>query len=181
MEQRQRLGVRAVAVSAVLVSACSSGAASSGPPDAAVGSDATREPAGDDANDVDAMGDDGGDSGGADATCSALCAGACVSGRCLVSLAPSASPSGIGVDGMNVYVASCGAGDAGMVVSVPLAGGTPRPLASGDGCPVLAVGAAGLYVAGLHGGDVVNLPVDGGPPTTLASSSDRPLGIAVDA
>ena len=145
--------------------------------DAAAGDDGARGAPRDGGSDVDDS-----DAGGVDASavCSAPCAGVCVGGRCLITLATSASPTGIAIDGKSAYFTSCPSGDGGLVLSVPLGGGTPQPLASGPGCPVLAVGAAGLYVAGLNGGDVMSVPVDGGAPTTLASGSDPPIGIAVD-
>jgi hypothetical protein len=94
-------------------------------------------------------------------------------------LAASASPIDIVVGGANAYVSSC-PGDGGAVVSVPLEGGVPQALASGPGCPVLAFGAAGLFVGGLDGGEVASLPLDGSASTTLASGADRPIGVAVD-
>jgi hypothetical protein len=173
-----RSGARAVAVAATYLAGCSSEGASK---NSAMDATAEGGPQGEDAGAAEA----GGAEPDEDAACAAPCDGQCIGGRCLVTLASIPSPVDIVVDTANAYVSSCATDDGGMVLSVPLAGGTPRALAAGPGCPVLALAGTTLYLAGLHGGDVASLPSGGGPLTTLVSGADAgagtPVGIAVDA
>jgi hypothetical protein len=75
------------------------------------------------------------------------------------------------------------------VMSVPIAGGAPIPLASGQNSPRgIAVDATSLYWTnegtgkdGYMDGAIVKLPVTGGTTTTLASAQHSPSQITVDA
>jgi hypothetical protein len=89
------------------------------------------------------------------------------------------NPSGLAVDGTSIYWTNAGDGT---VMSVPLAGGTPRTLASGQsGASGIAVDATRVYwMTTSSGGAVVELPLAGGSPTTLVSGQGQLGCIALD-
>jgi len=96
-------------------------------------------------------------------------------------------PSGIAVDGQNVYWTNCDQScTLGTVMSVPLdGGGAPVTLASGQYAPQdIAVDATHLYWAnngiGSNTGSVMRAALDGGAQTTIASGQFAPHGIAID-
>lgn len=131
------------------------------------------------------------------------CTGTCSSGRCLVTLASSPTrPNGIAVDGTRVYWTTLntlpgGPTDFGVVMSVPVDGGTATTLAPGHGlntgADALAVNATTVFWTAegpLNAGEsgpmsVMSAPIGGGAPTTLASLRYQfkdwmPQRIAVD-
>jgi hypothetical protein len=88
-------------------------------------------------------------------------------------------PSAIAVDGSSVYwtntgqacavqPGTCGATPDGSVMRVPLAGGTPTPLATGlCGPNSIAIDAVNAYVV-VSSASILKIPLAGGAPTTLA-------------
>jgi formylglycine-generating enzyme required for sulfatase activity len=110
------------------------------------------------------------------ADCGSACSGTCLAGRCLVTLA--SGPAGaIAVDGTNVYWTTEDS-----VLSVPLGGGMPSTLASGQaGVEDVAVDSANVYWVTwgdtnypTYGvGAVVKAPLTGGAATTLASNGNQ--------
>jgi hypothetical protein len=101
------------------------------------------------------------------------------------------------VDSTNVYygtgpfptINGVSQGPSGAVVSVPLAGGTSRTLASGQDFSVDYIAVQGSYVyyatapyppGSSRPGSLMRVPIGGGAPTTLASESDRIDALAVD-
>jgi hypothetical protein len=80
-----------------------------------------------------------------------------------------------------VYWTAAGPTNAeGMVMSLPLTGGTPAILASGqNGVALMTSDATNLYWTNTSG-SVVTLPFGGGVPTTLATGQAGPGNIAVD-
>jgi hypothetical protein len=75
----------------------------------------------------------------------------------------------------------------GAVMRMPVGGGTPIMLASGQLNPqCVAVDATAIYwtnegtIAGTDG-TVMKLPAGGGAPMTLADGQYKPFGIAIDA
>jgi hypothetical protein len=68
-------------------------------------------------------------------------------------------------------------------MTVPLAGGTPVTLASGQqSIDSIAVDASGIYWVNSRStlGTVMKLALGGGTPVTLAAGQDLPFGLAVD-
>jgi hypothetical protein len=97
----------------------------------------------------------------------------------------------LAIDAAAVYFTEQGLSSyGGQVISVPLAGGAPTTLASGQAGPNgIAVDATSIYwVNGDEDiavfpvtGSVVKMPLGGGTPITLASGQANPVAIAVDA
>jgi uncharacterized protein DUF5050 len=111
--------------------------------------------------------------------CGLGCAVACSGGECVLPLASGASPEGIAVDSMNVYVTLGGA--MGSVVSLPLAGGAVTTIASGRDEPRgIAVDDLNIYWADQGSGMVLSIPKTGGPIVTLALDQSAPTSIALD-
>ena len=96
------------------------------------------------------------------------------------TLASSASPFGVAVDGTHVYWTDVRGRS---VMKVPLAGGTPVTLASDqEQAFYLAVDATYVYwTVGIDPGAVMKVPLEGGTPVTIASGQMNPEEIAVDA
>ena len=92
------------------------------------------------------------------------------------------APAELAVDAFNVYWTSVGTGTHdGTVMDVPIDGGSPVTLASGQFPVGLAVGGANIYWAD-QGGAVMRVPVDGaGGPTAFVPSNTHHGGVAVDA
>jgi hypothetical protein len=124
--------------------------------------------------------------------------GVCCRGRCVVTLASNQEyPSAIAVDSRNVYWANAGERPSGSgtpramgtIMSVPIAGGTPVTLASGQAYPVgIAVDGDDVYwtnqgyppgTLDTNVGTVMQVPRGGGVPITLAAGQPEPQGIAV--
>ncbi|APR77945.1 Putative serine/threonine-protein kinase pknH [Minicystis rosea] len=74
----------------------------------------------------------------------------------------------------------CGGNDY-VVSRIPLAGGEPEPLATGQSEPAhLAVDKAFVYWTNTGNGTVMKVPLEGGDPVVLAMEQDTPFDIAVD-
>lgn len=90
------------------------------------------------------------------------------------------SPAGIGgfaVDRDNVYFTI----NEGLVAQVPLAGGTPVTLATGQWRSVSTLAVDAKYVYwGNSGGNILKTPIGGGAVTTLATGQAPANGVAVD-
>jgi hypothetical protein len=128
--------------------------------------------------------------------CGLACSVACVKGECLETLAMKGGPAYVALDSKNVYWTSTGTctGDGGAavatgtVMAMPLAGGTPTTLASGQPDPeAIAADGTSVYWANnvgsscaAAGGSVVKISPDGGTITTLASNQPSAKFVAVD-
>jgi hypothetical protein len=109
--------------------------------------------------------------------CDVACGGTCAMGRCLVTLASGPTiGNGLAVDGTNVYWTN---DTDGLVMSVPVGGGTPRVLASNQaGAQFIAADGTSVYWITNDG--LMKLPAGGGAtPVTLASGGF--VDLAVDA
>jgi hypothetical protein len=89
------------------------------------------------------------------------------------------------VDRTSVYWTDTGlitsATVSGTVMKIPLAGGTPTTLASGQDQPYgIAVDTSAVYWTNRRDGRVMKVPVGGGAPATVASGQRAPYGIAVN-
>ena len=102
----------------------------------------------------------------------------CCAGRCLVTLASGPAPWRIAIDSASVYWTDWAGGT---VVKVPLGGGAPTTLATGQTHPyAITVDATNVYWTN---GDssVMKLPLAGGSATPLASGQKGgPYAVAVD-
>jgi hypothetical protein len=67
------------------------------------------------------------------------------------------------------------------VTSMPIGGGTPRPIAAADRASGIALDATNVYWTSLGEGSVMKVPIGGGDATVLASGQSEPAAIAVDA
>jgi sugar lactone lactonase YvrE len=130
-------------------------------------------------------GHDGGEAGSGDAGCG-------TSSSKVVTLTKTAageSPWAIAVDGTSIYwtsLGSCG-GDAGaptgLIVKMPLAGGSPKTLATGQGGPAaIAVDDKSVYWVNqcADDGRVMKTDLTGSVLTTLATGQAHPSNIAID-
>src|SRR6185369_10792454 len=85
------------------------------------------------------------------------------------------SPQGIVVDATSAYYI-----DQTSVVAIPLQGGAPVSLASGQGLPTsLALEGEALYFTNFTEGTVKRVPVEGGTPTVLVSGQSYPQFVAL--
>ncbi len=66
-------------------------------------------------------------------------------------------------------------------MTVPIGGGIPRVIASGESPNGIAVDGASVYWTNYFDGTVLKVPLGGGSPTTIASRGVGPVAIAVDA
>jgi len=91
----------------------------------------------------------------------------------------------LAVNGTSVYFTNGRAASTSVSIeSMPLAGGAPTTLISGQSAQVLALDSANMYWTNQGtgtNGTVMKMPLDGGSPTTLASGQAYPNTIAVDA
>jgi len=86
----------------------------------------------------------------------------------------------VAIAGADAFVASGGA--AGSIVRVPLARGTPSPLASGEADPAaITVDGDNVYWLRRGTGELVRAPAAGGDPVVLASGLDGARALAVGA
>lgn len=93
-------------------------------------------------------------------------------------------PYDLRVDADNVYwtTQSAALGEEGLVMQMPLAGGEPIVLASGQTPGSLAIDAEHVYWTNTtDDGSVMSVPIGGGTVTTLAAHQPGPVSIAVDA
>ena len=88
------------------------------------------------------------------------------------------NPVYVAIDSVNVYWTDF---NYGMVMAVPLAGGTPVTLAMGEAPYGIATDGSSVYWSDWGNGTVMKIALNGGVITTLASEQDNPLTIAVDA
>jgi hypothetical protein len=135
------------------------------------------------ASDGGGGGDGGHGDGGKHVPCGSGCGGICTSGGCLETLVsdpvyPYPIPYAIAVDGTNAYFTT---EIGGTVSKVPLGGGTPTTLATGQTEPFgIAVDATNVYWTAFGDGTVMKVPLSGGTPTVLASGQSEPFGITID-
>ena len=123
--------------------------------------------------------------GGCGIVCSAASpsSAGCTLGRCLVTLASGSGYGGFTVGPIGVYALTSSADSSdGIVVSVPIGGGTPTTLASGQSSSGIATDGTSVYWTTYEqNGRVMKVPVGGGTPTTLASSQKNPDGVSANA
>jgi hypothetical protein len=94
-----------------------------------------------------------------------------------------ANPTGIALDPLNVYwVVGAGIAESGAIMKVPLSGGTPLAIVSGESSlgERIGIDAASVYWTRAEGAIMKTL-LDGTETTMLSAGSWRPTYIAVDA
>jgi hypothetical protein len=125
--------------------------------------------------------------------CGLECGTSCSKGECLVTLITTPageSPWAVALDDTSIYWTALGrcAGDSGaasgLVMKMPLGGGSPTTLATAQGGPAaIAVDATSVYWVNQCPGDgrVMKTDLAGGAATTLASGQSQPNLVAIDA
>ena len=111
----------------------------------------------------------------------------CTAGRCLVTLASGQNaPLDIVADGLDVYWTNDssmnpgGTTTPGSVLMIPVGGGSPSTLASGQESPAGLAVEGSVYWADRLDGTVLKVDLaSAGSPTTLASGQNGPQGLAV--
>jgi sugar lactone lactonase YvrE len=113
----------------------------------------------------------------------------CTAGRCLVTLASGQNaPLDIVADGLDVYWTNDssmnpgGTTTPGSVLMIPVGGGSPSTLASGQESPAGLAVEGSVYWADRLDGTVLKVDLaSAGSPTTLASGQNSPQGLAIHA
>jgi len=106
--------------------------------------------------------------------------GACIAGVCQPVVLTTGQPDllFLAVNATDLYWTT----DPGAVVTMPIAGGTPRILVSSSwSLEGIAIDSTTIYYSTYGGGSIMTLPLGGGVPSTFASGLERPIGVAVDA
>jgi hypothetical protein len=113
--------------------------------------------------------------------CGTACSGTCTHGACLVVLASQQlAPGDLALDAKNVYFTNVG--NPGIVVAVPLGGGTATTLGMSLGTPrSIAVDSTSAYTTDVTAGTIRKTPLDGSAGVGFVTMQTTPTDLVLDA
>jgi hypothetical protein len=107
--------------------------------------------------------------------CGATCGGTCALGQCTITLVAAQSGAPLGAGAIAVSATDAYYFGSGGLMSVPIAGGTPK-VADPNGSGAIAVDAANVYY--FNNAGLVSLPFAGGQPQLIAPGAGNSIAVS---